>query len=131
MPATPAQIELMAGLERRRVAASLERRIDDLADLLHDDFVFVHSSGRVDSRADYLSVLSSGALTYETMQSSDLAVKSASDSLATVLSRLDLVALFQGRRVAVSALALTVWVKGAMGWQALSIQSTPVPPAAG
>jgi hypothetical protein len=66
MPATPAQIELLAGLERRRVAASLERRIDDLADLLHDDFVFVHSSGRVDSRADYLSVLSSGAHTYET-----------------------------------------------------------------
>lgn len=128
MPATPGQIELLAGLERRRVAASLQRRTDDLAALLHDDFVFIHSSGRVDSRADYLDLLASGDLTYETMQSSDLAVRSASDSLATVLSRLDLVALFQGRRVTVSALALTVWVKGATGWQALAIQSTPVPP---
>lgn len=128
MPATASQIELLAGLEQRRVLASLKRRIDELADVLHDDFVFIHSNGRVDSRADYLNLLASGDLAYETMESSDLSVKSASDSLATVLSRLELVALFQGRRVAVSALAFTVWVRGAVGWQALSIQSTPLPP---
>lgn len=63
------------------LSLSLKRRVDDLADLLHDDFVFIHSSGRVDSRADYLNLPSSGALTYETMESSDLAVKSAGDSL--------------------------------------------------
>ncbi len=27
-----------------------------------------------------------------------------------------------------SALVLTVWARGAMGWQAQSLQSTPVPP---
>jgi hypothetical protein len=46
MPSTAAQIEPLAGLERRRVAASLKRRHDELADLLHDDFVFIHSNGR-------------------------------------------------------------------------------------
>jgi len=63
------------------------------------------------------------------MESSDLAVRSTSDSLATVLSRLELVALFQGRRVTVSALVMTVWLRGKTGWQALAIQSTPVSPA--
>jgi hypothetical protein len=128
MPTTSEQIELLSRLERERVTASRDRDITSLTAMLHDDFVFVHSNGRVDSRADYLDLLASGNLVYISMESRDVDVRSAGESVGTVLSRIDLVADYQGNRLIISALVLTVWLRGEGGWQALSIQSTPVAP---
>ena len=124
---TPEHVEMFSKLERQRVQASRDSDTELLSRLMHADFVFIHSNGRIDGRGEYLELLDSGALSYSRMESSDLEVRSASDQLATVLTRINLDASYLGKQLIVSALVLTVWVSDGSTWQALSIQSTPVP----
>jgi len=56
MTAIEAPQKLFFGLEHRRLAAAQTGDIAAPEQLLHDEFMFIHSNGRLDGRDDYLQL---------------------------------------------------------------------------
>src|SRR5215216_1468972 len=55
-------------VDSRRSAALLKSDIEVLREIFSDDLVYVHASGRVQSKSEYLSLLAHGDLRYLTMR---------------------------------------------------------------
>ncbi|QUT07191.1 nuclear transport factor 2 family protein [Sphingobium phenoxybenzoativorans] len=114
-------------LERRRLAAARAGDIAALAQLLHDDFMFIHSNGRIDGRDDYLQLLASGNLTYREMDGTDHHLVHANADMGIVRSRVSLIADYRGTRITVTALVVAVWIFTVSQWRAVTTQSTTIP----
>jgi hypothetical protein len=116
-------------LDRRRLAALLQLDHAALRDLFADDCVYVHSSGRVDTKDQYLARLAKGELRY-------LKLAYIEPPLAQLVDRS--VVLVSGR-VAVSAhgrtggptsrvlTTLCVYARRNDRWQIVAYQGTPNP----
>ena len=62
MPATADDIAQLKSLEDRRYAAMLAGDADGIADLLHDELIYMHSIGGADSKDSYLRTLRDGSM---------------------------------------------------------------------
>jgi ketosteroid isomerase-like protein len=113
--------------ERRR--ALLANDLDAVAALLADDLTYIHSSGRVDTKASYLESLRSGTLLYREMALSEREVKNYGDiSTLAGVAIVDLRANGQERRIAMRY--ATVWQRADGAPRLVLWASTPIPPAA-
>lgn len=112
-------------LERRRVVASFTRDTAALEDLLDEQFIFIHSNGRVDRRQDYLNLLRSGDLVYERMDSAGSRLATHGGDTAAMLDGLIIDATYFGTKLHIETIVVTTWCRTAEGWRAVIIQSTP------
>jgi ketosteroid isomerase-like protein len=55
------------GLEKARFSAMMRGDVDAVADFLHDDLVYIHSTGLIDGKSSYLESLKQGSYVYETV----------------------------------------------------------------
>lgn len=60
----PGPVADIVHIDNERMTALLKGDIEILRRIFSDDLVYVHASGRVDSKADYLARLSNGSLRY-------------------------------------------------------------------
>jgi len=127
MTAIEAPQKLFFGLEHRRLAAARTGDIAALEQLLHDDFMFIHSNGRLDGRDDYLQLLAGGDLAYREMDGTDLHLVHDNADLGIVRSRVTLIADYRGTRITITALVVAVWVCTDLQWRVVTIQSTSIP----
>jgi hypothetical protein len=107
--------------------ALVRRSADDLATVLHPDFVYVNASGRKLDKAAYIDVgCISGRLIFRDQQVSELDVRQFDDfAVATMLLNDRFV--FEGKEVAETYRSLCVFSKKAGHWQWIAGQTMRPP----
>jgi uncharacterized protein (TIGR02246 family) len=68
-------IEEIRAVVTAKSRALVRRSADDMAALIHPDFLFVTAGGKTLSRADYIDVAITGKFVYQNQQVSDLEVR--------------------------------------------------------
>lgn len=100
--------------------------VSELEHLLADKLRYTHSTGAVESKAQYLAALACGRVRY-------LAVKRDLDSLATydgcavMQGRLEVQAVVAGREFVVRTVFTSTWVRQDAGWQMAAWAATLAP----
>ena len=121
-----ASAEDIAALEARRSAAMLAGDAASLEGLLHDDLVYIHSNGAVDTKASYLEAVASGALDYRSISTfGETLIDHGSVIMATGTVRIDVVV--DGVEREVSARYTYTYAGDGDSWRFASWQSTSVP----
>lgn len=113
-------------LERRRYAAMTGTDLTALAELLHDDLVYTHSSGVVDTKASYLDALASGRLRYQSASCSDTTVR-VLGTTALVGGRSAIEVVVNGTAKSLRLRFLAVWTETTVGWRFIAWQSAVLP----
>ena len=113
-------------LEARRYAAMTGHDLATLAELLHDELIYTHSSGVVDTKASYLEALGSGRLRYRSAACSDITVRLLGTS-ALVAGRSAIEVVVNGTQKSLTLRFLAVWTETAAGWRFIAWQSAALP----
>lgn len=124
MPTTiPAEVR---AADDRRKAATREAGVGTLASLLHDDLVYGHSTGVVDTKASYLDGLASGRVRYRTLETT---IDRVVDQPGTVVLHGSMSATLEveGQTRAIEVIYLSVWHRTDSGWQMIAFQSARPP----
>lgn len=109
-------------LESRRYAAMTGPDLTALTELLHDDLIYTHSSGVVDTKASYLDALASGRLRYQSAVCSDTSVRLLGTT-ALVAGRSAIEIVVSGTHKALRLRFLAVWTETPAGWRFIAWQS--------
>jgi ketosteroid isomerase-like protein len=117
--------EILA-LERRRCDALVECDSSALADLIGDDYVYVHSNGDVDDRASYLRLFESGKLRYSRFEHQDVRVRQfGPTAVINAVTTLD-VPIGDGART-INVRSSMVWARSRDAWKQVLWHATIVP----
>jgi uncharacterized protein (TIGR02246 family) len=116
----------VAAAEKKRFAAMIAGDLDTLGALLADDLTYVHSSGRVDSKAQFLDSLRTGRQKYFEIAPEDTSVRVFGDTaVSTGRSAMHVSAGGQDMRFRIQF--TDVWVRRNGRWQMVAWQSTRLP----
>ena len=99
-----------------------ERNVDALANLFHDDAVFVHM-GATMSKTQELGVIKGGGIQYKSVDIQDASVK-VIGSTAILLNRIRLVAVVGGNEVINPFVVTEVYVQQGGSWKLASLSFT-------
>ncbi|HVK09778.1 MAG TPA: nuclear transport factor 2 family protein [Gemmataceae bacterium] len=99
-----------------------ERKVDSLADLFHDEAVFVHMGGTMTKKQE-LEVIKSGNIHYKDVDIKDSSVR-VIGTTAIVLNRIRLVAVVGGNEVTNPFVVTEVYVKQDDKWKLASLSFT-------
>ncbi|AIO36392.1 nuclear transport factor 2 family protein [Burkholderia pseudomultivorans] len=112
-------------LEKLRQRAMLGGDVTLLRDLFADDAVYMHSSGSLHNKDEYLRALRAGEFIYRSIEILDCQCRVMDDAvLITGQSRHDV--LFRSGPRMLEARFLSVWVVDRGIWRHVSWQSTPI-----
>ena len=112
--------------EQQRIAALVNDDFAALDRLLADDLTYAHSSTVLETKAEYLASLRSGALKYTALTHEAQHVRLYGDTaVLTGLSTVD--ALSQGKPGTVRLRFLIIYVQRRDQWQMVAWQSTRLP----
>jgi ketosteroid isomerase-like protein len=113
-------------LEDRRCAAMTGQDAATLAQLLHDDLVYTHSSAVVDTKPSYVESIRSGKTRYRKIERAEQKVRVYGDA-ALVTGRAAIEVEVDGKPKSLKLRYLNVWVKQAGAWKFVAWQSTSIP----
>lgn len=113
-------------LEARRYAAMTGNDFEALAALLHDDLVYTHSSGVVDSKASYIDALRSGRTRYLEVVQGAQQVRMIGE-VALVIGESHIEVEVRGQHKSLDLRSLCAWTATPAGWQFIAWQSCAVP----
>ena len=114
-------------VDRERFRAMVENHFEQLAALLADDLVYVHTSGEVESKRQFLDRLRSGSLRYRSIEPTDVLVRTYGDA-AVVTGRSKMAVTTGGSDRQFEILYTAVYAESGGRWQLVSWQSTRVQP---
>lgn len=117
--------EILA-LGDRRYRAMTSQDWSALEALLHDDLVYTHSSGAVDTRASWLASMKSGKTKYKSARCAERKVRILGD-VALVSGRADFEAEVNGQARSLKLCFLEAWTRTPQGWKFVAWQATPLP----
>lgn len=117
--------EILA-LGDRRYRAMTSQDWSALEALLHDDLVYTHSSGAVDTRASWLASMKSGKTKYKSARCAERKVRLYGD-VALVSGRADFEAEVNGLARSLKLCFLEAWTRTPQGWKFVAWQATPLP----
>lgn len=121
------QRQEIVNLENETARAILLNNATFFRRVYSDDFIGTLSHGQPVSKAQFIDVVQTPGLRFESFIASDIRVRFFRDvAVATCLwsSRTNL----NGQRVGGQMRVTHVYVNGPRGWQAISSQATPLPP---
>jgi ketosteroid isomerase-like protein len=117
--------EGILALETRRYTAMTSNDLPALAALLHDEMVYTHSSGVVDSKASYLEALRSGRTRYLSVEQRAQQVKLIGE-VAILIGASHIEVDVESARKSLDLRSLAVWTATPTGWQFIAWQSCRV-----
>ncbi len=123
----PSEADVLAA-ETRRFAAMVSVDMTTLDALLSDDLVYTHSTGRVETKAQFLESLKAGTNKYKGVDRSDIRVRMYGDT-AVVTGAAVLQVETAGNPMSLPIRYTDVYVKSATGWRMVTWQSTRIPQA--
>jgi ketosteroid isomerase-like protein len=110
-------------VEKRRVQFLTSGDLARLAELLSDNLIYTHSTGRVENKTKLLAALRSGEPRYEAMKHEDVQVRIYGET--AVLTGRSLIKLkTKGQQLTVPVRFTLIYVKEAGKWKLLAWQST-------
>jgi hypothetical protein len=117
-------------VENQRIQAVLRRDTAALEQLLADELVYTHSTGRVDSKAQFIHSIESGDLNYLAMKHSNFDARVYGDvAVLTGRSAVKVKSPHTGNQTADLDLRfLNVYAKRRGQWQQVAWQSTRIAP---
>lgn len=115
-----------AALDRQWADACIKADITALDALMADDLVYVHSSGKVDGKAQIIDAFKSGATKFRTMEFNNVQQKKAGDAII-VHSEPKLAFVAAGKDAVFEGYYLHVWAKRGGKWQLIAHQATRAP----
>jgi len=121
----PAESEV-AQIEQQRFAAMQAADIATLDRLLSADLTYTHSSGKLETKQEFLGGIRSGALKYRTVAPEGLSVR-VYESAAVVTGRCHFQVEADGRQLDLQVRFTDVYVKRDGAWQLVAWQSTRLP----
>jgi ketosteroid isomerase-like protein len=113
-------------LENKRYDAMLNADIHVLDDLLHEDLIYSHSTGGLDTKEIYLSALRDGVSIYKTVKRDDQTVRIKGD-IGLVFNHVQIHAEHKGSDLRLDNRLLAVWSRDKGIWRLLAIQSGAIP----
>jgi hypothetical protein len=114
-------------LDQKRVDAQIQGDIATLGPLLGDDLTFIHASGLVQNKAEFLSDLKTGKRVYKSIKNSDLNIRMLQGA-AVITARSDIDVAFEGKENALSVRVTEVYAERNGRWQLIAYQSTRATP---
>lgn len=114
-------------LEDERCRAAMAADAATLARLMADDIVYTHSSARLDTKASFIELLTSGRLKYRRMDRRDLKIN-LRDGFAMLTGAIEIDVEVGGQVRHLVLRYSNVWEKTATSWHQVLWQTTPIPP---
>lgn len=124
------QEEVLRADEARR-AALLASDVHALGLCLAPEYVMVHSSARVESRASMLDAFRAGGLVYQAIDVPESTVDALSPDIALQSSVVHQTVLVRGAVIELHVRAISIWVRRQGLWLLRFYQTTPLLPPAG
>jgi hypothetical protein len=122
----PAAKDEVLQREDARIAAMIKPDPAALEELLADDLSYVHSSGVVDTKQEFVESVRSGRLKYKSFEREGLASRFYGD-VAVLTGRANVMVLSSGAELDVRVRFTEVWVKRDGKWRMAAWHSTRVP----
>jgi uncharacterized protein (TIGR02246 family) len=115
-------------LDATRVHAMQTAHLDGLMELMTDDCLYAHSTGRTQTKAELLAALKGGDLKYHSIKYEELPTVRVYGEGTAVLTGVTVIdAEMKGARLQRKLLVTAVYVTQAMQWRLASYHSTTVP----
>jgi len=115
--------EAIVTLDRERADAQVRGDFATLDRVLGDDLTYVHASGLVQSKAEFLADLKSGKRTYTSIKTSEVNVRLLKEA-AVVTARSEIRVMHEGKENALSLQVIEVYALRNGNWQLIAYQST-------
>ena len=113
-------------LENQRTEAMIKQDAKALEEILADDLSYVHSSARVETKAEFISNVTSGRTRYRAMEQNDVKVRQYGDT-AVVTGHANVHVEANGREVKFQIRFIDVYAKRDDVWRMVAWQSTRLP----
>jgi len=123
--AAASAVARVTAADAARFRAMTSGDLDGLGRLLADNLVYVHSSGRIETKVQFLESLRSGQLKYTSISPSDLVVR-ANGSLGVVTGRAQVKVVSGGQPREFTIRYTAVYALNSGVWQLSSWQSTRI-----
>jgi uncharacterized protein (TIGR02246 family) len=117
--------EEIRALEQKRVAALVAGDVKALENIFSDDLTYTHSSGKLETKAQFLDGIKSGAVKYDAMNHQDVQARAYGD--AVILNGTSEVKVkSEGQPLAFRIRFIAVYVKQRGQWRMVAWQSTRI-----
>lgn len=125
-PDSAATVQAVLAFEDARFAAMIAADTARLRDALADDLSYVHSSGRRETRAQYLASVGAGSLRYQAFTPRERQVRLLGARAAVVVGLAHARAVSQGQSVDVDVRYLAVYERAGQRWKLVAWQTTRI-----
>ena len=113
-------------LENQRIQAMTGKDIDALNKILADDLSYCHSSARLETKEDFISSITSGRTSYQSIDRDDVEVRRYGDT-AVVTGQGKFHVISNGQDLRFQVRFTDVYAKREGVWQMVAWQSTKLP----
>ena len=113
-------------LENRRIEAMIKQDTQALDEILADDLSYTHSTARVETKAEFISSLSSGRTKYQSIERDDVKVRQYGNT-AVVTGRAKFHVNANGQDIKFQVRFTDVYAKRDDVWRMVAWQSTKLP----
>jgi ketosteroid isomerase-like protein len=118
--------EVMAASDAWKLAM-MKKDPAGLQKLMHEDIIYGHSSGMVQTKADVIKATTTGKTIIEAMDFSETNVR-VYGNMALIRANVDMRNATDGKASVFHTNVLHVWLKGPDSWQMVSRQATQLSP---
>ncbi len=113
--------------ERKRQEAMRCADISALERLLHDDLIYVHSSGRFENKPDHLAAISGARVVYHDFALCDVVLEMVNDGAVLSRGHVAINLTFDRQPKVLNIAFMSIWALGRdQQWQLRTWQSTPI-----
>ena len=119
----------VAAAATARTDATRRGDLAALADLLHDDLHYIHSSARVDGKQSHIDSIGSGQITYPGFTPTELRFITLNEGAVIRTGVMEIAVTVGGVDKVLDNRFIETWVRSGPGWRMASWQSTPRPRA--
>jgi len=117
----------IVALDNERAEAQVRGDFATLDRILGDDLTFIHASGLVQSKPEFIADLKSGKRTYTSIKNSDVNVRLLKGA-AVITARSEIHVVHEGKGNDLSIQVTEVYALRKAHWQLIAYQSTRVTP---
>ena len=114
-------------IDQERTDAQIKQDAAALDRLLGDDLTYVHASGLVQGKAEFIADLKSSKRVYKKVINSDVNVRLLQDA-AVITAKSEISVSFDGKENNLSLQVIEVYARRNGGWQLIAYQSTRLKP---
>ena len=109
--------------DQARLAAMMASDGPALGRIFSDDVLFVHSDGRVETKADYIKNMTAQDTAYADVKTSDLQLKSVTSDVIVLTGAQEMRKKLGPTWSEIKLRFMSVWRKDAAGWRMIAWQS--------